>query len=406
MPGPLPPDNHRSGKPVTAQTFNRMTPYLFLAPAAITMAIALLYPLGYMVYGSFRDWDPSQNISETDFVGLKNYVTLFFDPAFRESLSVTLIFAFTVVVAEMVIGVGLALLLDRNIRGISVLRTLFILPMMIAPVVVGLMWRYMYHPTVGTFNKTLKSLGFDGVDWLGQHALLSVIIADIWQWTPFILILALAALQSLPASALEAARIDGATAWQQIWHIKLPLMMPVLIVTALLAPDRRVQGAGSDPGDDRRRPRPFDRDRGAADFTHRHRVPRTGHVAAAMSNYLLILLLLLTLAMFAIHPDGRMRARRALPARCRRKADGSYERQNPAFYALLAVLIFMSVGPVLLMLVNSFKLDVDIIWRHNGLDLPADDPELRDRAVRHPLVRAGSPRFLLPQVRRRVDQLA
>ena len=109
------------------------------------------------------------------------------------------------------IGVGLALLLDRNIRGMSVLRTLFILPMMIAPVVVGLMWRYMYHPTVGTFNRTLKSMGFDGVDWLGQHALLSVIIADIWQWTPFIFILALAALQSLPRSALEAARIDGAT---------------------------------------------------------------------------------------------------------------------------------------------------------------------------------------------------
>ena len=77
---------------------------------------------------------------------------------------------------------------------------------MIAPVVVGLMWRYMYHPTVGTFNRTLKSLGFEGVDWLGQHALLSVIIADIGQWTPFIFILTLAALQSLPTSALEAAR--------------------------------------------------------------------------------------------------------------------------------------------------------------------------------------------------------
>ena len=299
MPGPLPSKNHRSGKPVTAQTFNRMTPYLFLAPAAITMAIALLYPLGYMVYGSFRDWDPSQNISETDFVGLKNYVTLFFDPAFRESLSVTLIFAFTVVVAEMVIGVGLALLLDRNIRGISVLRTLFILPMMIAPVVVGLMWRYMYHPTVGTFNKTLKSLGLDGVDWLGQHALLSVIIADIWQWTPFILILALAALQSLPASALEAARIDGATAWQQIWHIKLPLMMPVLVVTALL---RLIDAfkvlevilVMTEGGP------------GLSTEIVALRISRTATefrelgTAAAMSNYLLILLLILTLAMFAI----------------------------------------------------------------------------------------------------------
>ena len=217
-----------------AQNLNRMTPYVFMAPAAIIMGLALLYPLTYMIYGSFRAWDPSQNISETEFVGLKNYITLFFDPAFRESLSVTLTFAFAVVTAELAIGVGLALLLDRNIRGMSVLRTLFILPMMIAPVVVGLMWRYMYHPTVGTINKTLKSMGFESVDWLGQHALLSVIIADIWQWTPFIFILSLAALQSLPRSALEAAKIDGATGWQQIRYIKLPLMMPVLIVTGLL----------------------------------------------------------------------------------------------------------------------------------------------------------------------------
>ena len=213
---------------------NRLTPYMFIAPAAVIMAIALLYPLGYMVWGSFRDWDPSQTIGEAEFVGLKNYITLWNDPNFRESLGVTLKFAFFVVTFEMVIGVGLALLLDRNIRGMSALRTMFILPMMIAPVVVGLMWRYMYHPTVGTFNRTLESLGLPTVDWLGQHALMSVIIADIWQWTPFIFILALAALQSLPRSALEAAKIDGATAWQQVIYIKLPLMMPVLIVTGLL----------------------------------------------------------------------------------------------------------------------------------------------------------------------------
>ncbi|MEM9784157.1 MAG: sugar ABC transporter permease, partial [Pseudomonadota bacterium] len=95
---------------------------MFMAPAVIIMAVALLYPLGYMIYGSFRDWDPSQNLSETEFVGIRNYVTLFFDPAFRESLAVTLIFAFTVVAAEMVLGVGLALLLDRNIRSTDMPR--------------------------------------------------------------------------------------------------------------------------------------------------------------------------------------------------------------------------------------------------------------------------------------------
>lgn len=292
-----------------SQKLNRMTPYVFMAPAVIIMGLALLYPLGYMIYGSFRAWDPSQNISETEFVGLKNYITLFFDPAFRESLSVTLTFAFAVVTAELAIGVGLALLLDRNIRGMSVLRTLFILPMMIAPVVVGLMWRYMYHPTVGTINRTLKSMGLEGVDWLGQHALLSVIIADIWQWTPFIFILSLAALQSLPRSTLEAAKIDGATGWQQIRYIKLPLMMPVLIVTGLL---RLIDAfkvlevilVMTEGGP------------GLSTEIIALRISRTATefrelgVAAAMSNYLLILLLILTLGMFVITRLQEARAAR------------------------------------------------------------------------------------------------
>ena len=288
---------------------NRLTPYMFMAPAVVIMAIALMYPLGYMIWGSFRDWDPSQTIGEAEFVGLKNYITLWNDPNFLESLTVTLQFAFFVVTFEMVIGVGLALLLDRDIRGMSVLRTLFILPMMIAPVVVGLMWRYMYHPTVGTFNRTLDGFGIPGVDWLGQHALMSVIIADIWQWTPFIFILALAALQSLPRSALEAARIDGATSWQQIIHIKLPLMMPVLIVTALL---RMIDAfkvlevilVMTEGGP------------GLSTEILALRISRTATefrelgVAAAMSNYLLILLLLLTVAMFGFNRWQEVRAAR------------------------------------------------------------------------------------------------
>lgn len=283
---------------MSATNFNRLTPYLFLAPALLIMVLALLYPLGYMVYGSFRDWDPSQSLGESEFIGLANYVTLWNDPNFRESVGVTLKFAVSVVSVEMLLGVGLALLLDRNLRGMSVLRTLFILPMMIAPVVVGLVWRYMYHPTVGVFNKTLKSFGLESVDWLGQHALFSIIVADIWQWTPFIFILSLAALQSLPRSALEASRIDGATPWQQIIYIKLPLMMPVLIVTGLL---RLIDAfkvlevilVMTEGGP------------GLSTEILALRISRTATefrelgVAAAMSNYLLIMLMLLTVMMLA-----------------------------------------------------------------------------------------------------------
>ncbi|MEM1287766.1 MAG: sugar ABC transporter permease [Pseudomonadota bacterium] len=281
------------------QAANRLTPYRFLAPAAAVMVIALLYPIGYMVYASFLDWNPSQRIGEADFIGFRNYVNLWGSDSFWESFWVTIRFAAIVVTVEMVIGVGLALLLDRKLRGMSVLRTIFILPMMIAPIVVGLMWRYMYHPQVGVFNRWLSDLGLPTIPFLSDSgwAFASVIIADIWQWTPFIFILALAALQSLPSSALEAARVDGATGWQQIIYIKLPLMMPVLIVTCLL---RLIDAfkvlevilvmTNGGPG--------------LSTEILALRISRTASEfrqlgeAAAMSNYLLILLMLITAVMF------------------------------------------------------------------------------------------------------------
>lgn len=288
---------------------NRLSPYAFVAPAIIVLIVALIFPLGYMMYGSLLDWNASQTIGEAEYIGLKNYVDLWNDPRFIKSLNVTLKFAFIVVVVELAIGIGLALLLDRDIKGMSLLRTMFILPMMIAPVVVGLMWRFMYHPTDGTFNRFLEWIGLPKVDWLGEHALMSVIIADIWQWTPFIFILALAALQSLPRSALEAARIDGATPLQQIIYIKLPLMMPVLIVTALL---RLIDAfkvlevilvlTDGGPGQE------------TQILSHRinETMTEVRHLgeAAAMANYLLILLMGLTLGMLAFTKWQERRAER------------------------------------------------------------------------------------------------
>ncbi len=219
-----------------SNTMNRATPYLFLAPAGIILIVALLYPVGYLSVASFFDWRMGKPFADSTFAGFGNYLWILQDPSFRESFMVTVVFASSVVVLEMFIGVGLALMLERPIRGMSVFRTIFILPMMIAPIVVGLIWRYMYNPQFGIINKTLKDWGFKSIPWLSspKWALPSVIIADIWQWTPFIFILSLAALQSLPKSSLEAARIDGASEWQQIIHIKLPLMMPVLVVAGLL----------------------------------------------------------------------------------------------------------------------------------------------------------------------------
>ena len=295
-----------------------------MAPAAAVMIVALAYPIVYMIYGSFHSWNASQRIGEAEWVGLRNYVTLLADPNFHESVWVTMRFAALVVSLEMVLGVGLALLLDRNIRGMSVLRTIFILPMMIAPIVVGLMWRYMYHPSVGIFNRALKSLAFEPVPWLSdpQWAFASIVIADIWQWTPFIFILALAALQSLPKSVLEAARIDGASEWQQALYIKLPLMMPVLVIAGLL---RLIDAfkvlevilvmTNGGPG--------------LSTEILSLRIARTTTefrelgVASAMSVYLLILLLVLTVSMFVYNRWAERRADRLRRLAAQAEAGGA-----------------------------------------------------------------------------------
>jgi multiple sugar transport system permease protein len=215
---------------------HKLTPLLFLAPALLIMAAALLYPMLLSIGMSFHEWRIGESLAEAKFTGFENYLWLFNDPNFWASVRVTLVFVASVVIIETTLGVSLALLLDREIRYMGVLRTIFILPMMIAPIVVGLIWRFMYNEQFGTLTGLLKALGLPTIPFLSSpdYALISIIIADVWQWTPFIFILSLAALQSLPSSAIEAARIDGASGFQIIRFVKLPLMMPVIIIASLL----------------------------------------------------------------------------------------------------------------------------------------------------------------------------
>ena len=149
---------------------------------------------------------------------------------------VTLAFVFLAVGLEMLLGVALALLLERPVRGMRVFRTIFLLPMMIAPICVGLIWRYLFDAQYGPVNQLLQALGLSPHSWLAvpELAFLAMVVTDIWQWTPFVLLMVLAALQGLDRSTLEAARIDGANTWQTIVRVKLPLIMPILIVTILM----------------------------------------------------------------------------------------------------------------------------------------------------------------------------
>jgi multiple sugar transport system permease protein len=216
--------------------FKGITPYLFVAPAVLVLAFTCLYPVIKGFELSFYDWSLGTPIESRKYIGWENFVWAWQDPALFNSIKVTLIFAVFAVTAELFLGLLIAFLLEKGIKGIVVLRTVFIIPIMIAPVVVGLLWRYLFDANFGLINHIVSLFGFEPIVWLGTPglALPAVIITDIWQWTPFMFILFLAGLQSLPKDPVEAAQVDGATTWQVIRQVKLPLLAPVIWVAVIL----------------------------------------------------------------------------------------------------------------------------------------------------------------------------
>ncbi|RPJ43225.1 MAG: sugar ABC transporter permease [Deltaproteobacteria bacterium] len=216
--------------------FKGITPYLFVAPAVLVLAFTCLYPVIKGFELSFYDWSLGTPIESRKYIGWENFVWAWQDPALFNSIKVTLIFAVFAVTAELFLGLLIAFLLEKGIKGIVVLRTVFIIPIMIAPVVVGLLWRYLFDANFGLINHIVSLFGFEPIVWLGTPGLdlPAVIITDIWQWTPFMFILFLAGLQSLPKDPVEAAQVDGATTWQVIRQVKLPLLAPVIWVAVIL----------------------------------------------------------------------------------------------------------------------------------------------------------------------------
>ncbi len=216
--------------------FKGITPYLFVAPAVLVLAFTCLYPVIKGFELSFYDWSLGTPIESRKYIGWENFVWAWQDPALFNSIKVTLLFTFFAVTAELFLGLLIAFLLEKGIKGIVVLRTVFIMPIMIAPVVVGLLWRYLFDANFGLINHVVSLFGFEPKVWLGTPglALPAVIITDIWQWTPFMFILFLAGLQSLPKDPVEAAQVDGATTWQIIRQVKLPLLAPVIWVAVIL----------------------------------------------------------------------------------------------------------------------------------------------------------------------------
>ncbi|HEX2556296.1 MAG TPA: sugar ABC transporter permease [Microvirga sp.] len=201
-------------------------------PAALLMAVLTLYPMVNLVWMSVSTIEFAQGRDIWSFTPGRNLDLLLSDRVLRHAFLNTLVFVVVSVAAEMVLGLGLALLVGRLTRGKGLVRTVMILPILVPPVAIGSMWKLMFNYDFGVFNQALMGLGIEPVNWLGSTsvALISVILVDIWHWTPFVFLILFAAVEALPVDVLEAGRVDGATGRQALRHIILPLLRPALMV--------------------------------------------------------------------------------------------------------------------------------------------------------------------------------
>jgi multiple sugar transport system permease protein len=208
--------------------------FLMLAPAVVALVAVVLVPLGYLLYTSLLDWKLTNPAGRT-FVGVTNYLTMIRDPDFWHAIRVTAVFIGGSVGLQIGLGLVLVEALAALRWGATLVRTALLLPMVIPPLVVGLIWRILYDPTAGLANYLL---GFVGLShpWLADHrtALGAVIMTDVWEWTPFVLLILLASYAGIPEAIHEAAAVDGATRWERFRFITLPLIGPMLVAVAVL----------------------------------------------------------------------------------------------------------------------------------------------------------------------------
>lgn len=208
----------------------------FLLPAVVVLFLIVIVPMVFLWYVSFTDYDLGKGWDKRSFVGATNFWMLVSgqDRDFWPAVLITLIFLFCTVAAELVLGLAIAVLLNRKIVAKRLWMAFLIVPLTITPSVIGLMWKLMYNTEYGVLNFLLGFLGAK-VNWLGpEGALMSVMIVDVWQWTPFVALMLYAGLQSMSNEPYESARIDGASALQIFRYITLPLLKPMVVVALLL----------------------------------------------------------------------------------------------------------------------------------------------------------------------------
>ncbi len=206
--------------------------YLYIAPAIVILAITSVYPVIYSIILSFFNWDWGLRL---DFVWLDNYVMYLKDPIFWQTLGHTFYFTVGAVGIEMVLGLALAVIVNRLGFGMGIIRTLLMLPLMVSGIIVALMWKILLDPTLGIVNYALRLLGLPISAFFGapSSAMPSIIMVDTWWQTAFVFIVLSAGLRSLPQEPYEAAEVDGASSLQSFRYLTLPMLKPVLLTVLI-----------------------------------------------------------------------------------------------------------------------------------------------------------------------------
>jgi len=213
---------------------DRRQSWVFPAPAVIVLMLIVVFPIAFNLYLAFTKW--TIGLGQPRFIGLDNFLDLITDERVLNGTKVMIAFSGLSLALEMALGLLIALYFNREFKGSEAVQAIYIFPFAATPVAVALIWRIMLNPEVGVMNYLLRLVGLHGSLWVSSEhtVILSLVMVDVWKWTPMITLIVLAGLKSLPHDPYEAARIDGANTLQIFWHITLPMIRPVLIAALML----------------------------------------------------------------------------------------------------------------------------------------------------------------------------
>lgn len=207
--------------------------HALVAPPLLFFAAFAIFPLFFTLWVSLNYWPIG---GEHRFIGLGNYKQILSDISFLVSLKNTILYPVIAVPTEYALGLGVALLINRVIRGQRLVRLTVLMPMMLTPIVIGFIWKMLFYPSYGPIDFFLVKVGLPKVDWITKPAaaFATIVVTDIWQWTPLVILVMLSGLRSLPTEPFESARVDGASSWRIFWDMTFPMLLPYSVVAVVL----------------------------------------------------------------------------------------------------------------------------------------------------------------------------